>query len=174
MGGGRWWRPHSNWQELEAGSSQCLLAVRGLRRRRRLPPGLLGVSGEQPELLCVTQHSKRCCCSWEGKRPNSFLSIIQWLELPGAPAGARGKILAEASCNRTTWAGAKVGVWWGREAAWLVQGLVPQCCALAICFMVPSPALSCLVQSSLSNHQDPARAWLEPFSAASVYAVKQG
>lgn len=43
------------------------------------------------ELLCVTQHSKRCCCSREGKTPNSFLSIIQWLELPGALAGARGK-----------------------------------------------------------------------------------
>lgn len=62
-----------------------------MRGLQRLPPGLLSVSGEQPELLCVTQHSKRCCCSWEEKRPSSFRSIIQWLELPGAPAGARGK-----------------------------------------------------------------------------------
>lgn len=55
-----------------------------------------------------------------GKRdPNSFLSIIQWLELPGPPTGAWRKILAEASCHRTTWAGAKAGAWGaGRGWGW--------------------------------------------------------
>lgn len=71
---------------------------------------------------------------------------------PWGPGWSQRKILAEAaSCDRAgeTWARA-LGE---REAAWLVRVLVPQCCASVTSFRVPSPVLSCSVQSSLSNHQ---------------------
>lgn len=62
-----------------------------MRGLQRLLPGLLGVSGEELEQMYVTQHSRRCWRSWKEKSPNGFLSIIQWLEIPGSLTGARGK-----------------------------------------------------------------------------------
>lgn len=167
--GRRWRRPHSNLQELEAWRSWCLLAVRGLQR---LPPGLLGVSGEQPRAAVCYPTLQKMLLHRGGKDTKQLPFNYSVAGASWGPGWSQRKILAEASCNRTTWAGAKVGAW-GRER----QPGVCKCWFLsAVPWQHASRSLSSPVHSRAfcPTTRAWARAWLDPYTSASVYAIKQG